>query len=75
MNSRMTIEELASKVEWEGGVEGALDYGVTSDDIEDPQLSALWAKATEAHAVLQYIVADINKILDAVEGALDGTDG
>ena len=48
MDSRMTIEELASKVEWEGGVEGALDYGVTSDDIEDPQLSALRAKAIRA---------------------------
>lgn len=36
--------DVAAKVEWEGGMEGALDYGLTVDDMPegDEELQELW---------------------------------
>lgn len=36
--------ELARLVQGEGGVIGALDYGVRSTDIADPEMASLWRR-------------------------------
>ena len=45
----MTAEQLADKVHWEGGVYAALEYGLRSEDIEDPELASLWRRMEELH--------------------------
>jgi len=37
-------EELVSKIEWEGGIPETLEYGVTADDIDDPELAKAWTQ-------------------------------
>ena len=34
----MTAKDLANKVHWEGGVVSALEYGIRSDEIDDPEV-------------------------------------
>lgn len=40
----MTAKDLADKVHWEGGIVSALEYGIRSEDIDDPELVALWRR-------------------------------
>jgi hypothetical protein len=40
--SRLTAEELAQKIDWEGGTVEALIYGVRETDIEDEDLAHAW---------------------------------
>lgn len=44
--------EVASKVEWEGGVAEALDYGLKSEDMPegDHELEGAWNRMEEAYA-------------------------
>lgn len=56
-------EDLAAKVEWEGGVIDALDYGIRAEQIADPQLAALWQKASRQFADLRHTTAQINEAI------------
>jgi hypothetical protein len=58
-----SAEWLAAKVDWEGGVLGALDYGIVADRIEDPTLRALWADLQDRYRGLAPLVADIEERL------------
>lgn len=40
----MTKHEFLEKVEWEGGIEDALAYGLSSEDCDDPEVADLWRK-------------------------------
>ena len=40
----MTLDEFYHKVDWEGGVEAVLDYGLRADRIEDGELKDVWSK-------------------------------
>jgi hypothetical protein len=42
--NRMTAKDLADKVHWEGGIVSALEYGIGSDEIDDPELAAIWRR-------------------------------
>jgi hypothetical protein len=42
--SKLSLRRLADKVGWEGGILAAIDYGIRSEDIADPEVAALWAK-------------------------------
>lgn len=42
--TELTIKTLADKVAWEGGVLGALEYGVSADQIMDPEAASLWRR-------------------------------
>lgn len=46
----MTVEEFVAKVEGEGGIESALDYGLHEDDLPDEaeELKAAWKELREA---------------------------
>jgi len=54
---------LAHKVDWEGGVLGALQYGVTCDDIADAALARRWAKIERLHKQLMPLVSDLERDL------------
>lgn len=54
---------LAYKIRWEGGVMAALDYGLRSDDIDDPDLRAAWHRLQSLHAELRPLVRDFERRL------------
>lgn len=54
---------LAHKVNWEGGVMGALQYGVTSADIGDAALARRWARIERLHRQLMPLVSDLERDL------------
>ena len=62
---KMTTARLAQKIEWEGGVLGALEYGIMAEDIADPALAAAWGVAREAYADMMPGVAAMDKRLRA----------
>lgn len=49
-----TREGLAAKIEWEGGLLDAFDYGMTTDHLNpcDTELIAAWQKAEDAYKTL-----------------------
>lgn len=54
MSKFLTARALADAIDWEGGVRGALDYGVTADDIAEvapPDVVEAWAalEASQVH--------------------------
>ena len=38
----MNREDFIAKIDWEGGILGALDYGLRSEDCDDPELKTTW---------------------------------
>jgi len=48
----MNEEDFIGKVAWEGGIVGALEYGLTASDLQDPdsQLAKAWRRMEGAWA-------------------------
>lgn len=61
---KMTEQDFASKIEWEGGITEALDYGLKSVDCEPGALHNAWKK-------LETKWAGIQKEMDTVQNILD----
>lgn len=61
MNTDKTISiaSLAKKVEWEGGVLAALEYGIRTDEIEDPALRSLWEQVETRYRALTPLITEI----------------
>jgi hypothetical protein len=55
---------LAQKVRWEGGLWSALEYGVTSSDIADPELAALWARLERSYREIAPLIEQAIRRLD-----------
>lgn len=45
----MNNQELSNKIDHEGGIVATLDYGVTFEDISDPQVQELWKEVQELY--------------------------
>ena len=45
----MTNKELFFKIEWEGGLMNAIEYGISSSDIDDPKIAKLWGEIVETY--------------------------
>jgi uncharacterized protein YgfB (UPF0149 family) len=56
---KMSLEEVAAKVEWEG-LGYAVQHYMTGDSIADPHLAELWDQAKE--------------LLDEIDGILEGVE-
>lgn len=56
---KYTIESLNGKIEWEGGIEAAMEYGIRADDIEDETLGDLWYEATQQWAIFDHLRDEI----------------
>jgi hypothetical protein len=60
----VNTEEFAGKVEWEGGIEEALHYGLKSTDIDDnPELALAWADMEATWKVFQHTVRRVEELL------------
>ena len=66
--------EVWSKVENEGGIYAALDYGLKASDLPDvdTELQEAWQKLDGAFKAMQPLIRIVEKMLsDAYEAALD----
>lgn len=62
----MTDEEFAAKVDSEGGIWAALEYGLRSSDLDDSS-----SPIAQAWAVLEKSYDSFGPIIEFLEGALD----
>jgi len=62
-----TRDEVAAKVDWEGSLTEALEYGLRADDMPDEDLAAAWS-------VMQDAYRDFSAAADDVEAILNGDD-
>jgi hypothetical protein len=56
---RFTKDELARKVRWEGGALDAIEYGISSEQIDDPELRDLWRALEDGYRALTPLVTTI----------------
>jgi len=63
-------EDLAAKIEWEGGLMEALDYGITTEMMPegDTELTEAWSK-------LEASFRETSKLADAMSAMLPDADG
>lgn len=59
-----TRRDVADKVDWEGGVDEALAYGVAADEMPDPELEAAWAAAKAAYEPYAKAAAVVEGLLE-----------
>lgn len=47
-NGKYNLEDFVGKIDWEGGLTGALDYGLSTDDYDIPEdVAEKWDEITE----------------------------
>lgn len=63
-NTKMDDATLAQKVRWEGGLWSALEYGITADDIADPELAKLWARLEQSYREIAPLIDEATHRLD-----------
>lgn len=59
----MSIDDVANKIEWEGGIISALEYGIHADDIEDEELANLWEQLEQAYNPVHKLIILIEDFL------------
>lgn len=64
MSDKFTPKQFAAKIEWEGGVVSALEYGLAAEDLAD----------TEDAAPLKAAWANLEQIWDNFSPAMDKVD-
>lgn len=62
-NKLMTAKDLADKVHWEGGIVSALEYGICSDEIDDPELVALWRRLEGLYEQMRPAIVATDRLL------------
>lgn len=60
-----TIEGLAEKVDYEGGLASALEYGIKVDEVPE-EIRPLWREAKAAYEAFADVARPLNAILDEV---------
>jgi len=65
--------EVTNKVDWEGGISGALEYGLTVDDMPpgDTELRDAWKRLEAAWKAFDAIETEVYALLDE-DGEADG---
>jgi hypothetical protein len=61
----VTINQFINKIEWEGGIVSALEYGLKADDLADKnsELYARWAVLEQKWASFQKLIPGIESLL------------
>jgi hypothetical protein len=70
-------EELANKIEWEGGIIDALDYGIKTENMPegDTELAEAWGKLEAAYHELTPLTDAVEKLLEDRPLSPADTDG
>lgn len=67
----MDANALRSKIDWEGGVLPALEYGIRDDDIDDEELAESWAELSASYADLEDSIYIFEEALSEKSDALN----
>lgn len=64
--SKLSEEAFAGKVEWEGGVLDALEYGLRAKDLENPdsELGIAWRTLEEAWWAMEPLIRKAEELLE-----------
>lgn len=74
-NQPMTESDFASKVEWEGGVFEALDYGLKPADVVEGPVREAWTRLYQLWQQISPIADEVSRLLDGIERTYeDGED-
>lgn len=60
----MSESDFIAKIEWEGGVVGALEYGLTSNDVEPGELQNAWKELEKAWVPMQDAIEEVQSLID-----------
>jgi hypothetical protein len=71
----MTESAFASKVEWEGGILEALDYGLKPTDVVKGTVREAWTRLYQLWQQIEPIVEEVDRLLDGVERTDEDEDG
>lgn len=73
----MKLTDFLGKIEWEGGVAGALDYGLKKADLEAadretwPSLAEVWDAACDAYAAFAGPASEVEALSEEIRIRLD----
>jgi hypothetical protein len=62
-NYKLSLGRLATKVEWEGGVLEAIQYGIKGADIADPRVAEEWRQLEQMWSAMEPALVAMNKRL------------
>lgn len=62
--SKLNNEQLANKIDWEGGIIAAIEWGIHAGDIEDPEVASLWAEIEVGYSLLYPAFSRLNELLE-----------
>lgn len=71
----MTESAFASKVEWEGGVLEALEYGLKPADAPPGPIRIAWMRVYQVWQQLSPIADEVGRLLDGIERTDEDEDG
>ena len=60
---KLSVERLAKRVEWEGGVLEAIQYGIKGADIANPELAEAWHELEQLWSQMEPALVDLNRCL------------
>lgn len=61
----LAVDQLAYKIQWEGGVLDAIEYGIKADEIEDVEIRALWDEVETGYRRLWPLIHEIEMQIGA----------
>lgn len=69
MGYQYTPYEFAEKIDSEGGIFHALDYGLRATDLADPAspLGVLWTRLEAEYEKLKPLIGELDAVLDKIE--------
>lgn len=69
MSQFENIEHLLQKVEWEGGWEGAFDYGIKTEDLPDDVPLAIKEAFYDTESAYKTYMLKLDELLGVLESA------
>lgn len=63
----MTESAFAGKVEWEGGIFEALDYGLEPSDVVEGPVREAWTRLYQLWQQIEPIADEVSRLLDGIE--------
>lgn len=63
----MTPANFNAKIEWEGGIIEALDYGLKPADAPEGPLRDAWTRAYDLWQQMEPVIREIDELLEAID--------
>lgn len=60
----MSESDFVAKINWEGGIVGALEYGLKSSDLEPGELRDAWKELEKAWSKMQEPMDEVQSLID-----------